>query len=229
MSFVNGSNPKNVVSFCEKSLDREAMDAMIQEHKSVGLSDPALADNLKTGNFQAVLVSLWSERDRTRRLEWLESKANELHPVLMFELAVAKFVAAPTVETVIRVAIPLIKAAGFRVKQDACCSRDSSVKDGDAGERMSITYLNRLERQVQATFNHSLTEIVSDHQEACTAAIKSKVLETARLSISRDLPSPYWIGWHGLSVFMQGAPRMYPADQYTRIRDEYANKVISTI
>jgi hypothetical protein len=229
MNIVNLSNPNNIVSFCETSLDRQAMNAIIQEHKSVGLSDPALADNLKTGHYQAVLVSLWSERDRTRRLEWLESKANESHPVLMFELAVAKFVAAPTVETVNRVSIPLIKAAVFRVSQDAQCSKDPSVKNGDAGERMSMTYAARLGKLVQTTLKCSLEEVLKNHQDDRVTAIKSKVLETAKLSVSKDLPSPDWVGWHGLSVFIQGAPSMYPADQYKSIRDAYAYEMIKTI
>lgn len=229
MSAINISNATNIVSFCERSLDLEAMDLMIRANKGIGLSDPFLEDNLKRGDYRAVLVSVWSERDRPRRLAWLESKSNELHPVLMFELSVAKFVASPTAETVNSFSVPLIQAAAFRVTQDAQCAKDVSVKNGDAAIRMSTTYARRLHRQVEATLQRSLPQVLSDHQDARIAAIKEKVLTTAQLSQRQDLPSPDWIGWHGLSVFIQGKPNMHPAGEYKQIRNAYASEVIEKL
>ena len=180
-------------------MNPQAIDKIIKKNKAVGLSDPALDENLKAGEYKAVLKKVWGERDRTIRLQWLENKSNELHPVLMFELAVAKFVASPTIETINLVSIPLIKAASFRVSQDAQCSKDPSVKNGDAATRMSMTYQQRLEKLIQSNLGCSLEKVVSENQDIRVAAIRSQVLETARLSLSSDLPSPDWIGWHGMA------------------------------
>lgn len=226
MNIINFSTPQNIVEFCEKSLDPEAMDELIREHQDIGLSDPALEENLRAGNYKAVLTSLWSERDRTRCLAWLESKADELHPVLMFELAIAKFGAYPTVDTINLVSVPLLRAAYFRVHQDSQCAKDVSVKNGDAAERMSMTYLQRLGVRTRALLGCPLEEVLERSQDIRIAAIKEKVLETARLSLSRDLPSPDWVGWHGMAVFIQGAPDMHLPEEYKQIRDAEANKAI---
>lgn len=229
MSSVHFTDVRNMALFCEQSLDPKTIDAMIRENKDVGLSDPALEDNLKTGNYRAVLVALWSERDRTRRLNWLESKADELHPVLMLELAIAKFGASPTIETINSFSIPLMKAAYFRIIQDAQCSKEPSVKHGDAATRMSMTYERRLNGRIKALLNTSLEETVAENRELRIAAIKAKVMETAQLSLSKDLPSPNWIGWHGLAVFINGIPDMYSADEYKQIRDAYANEALASL
>jgi hypothetical protein len=147
----------------------------------------------------------------------------------MFELAIAEFSAKPTAETIHLLSIPLIKAASFRVAQDAQCSTDASVKYGDASMRMSITYEQRLKNRVQALLNCPLEDILKEQQNERMAAIKKKVLETAKLSLSTSLPSPDWVGWHGMSVFISGAPKMHEASEYKQIRDAYANKAIEQI
>jgi hypothetical protein len=223
------AEPVNTVSFCETSLDPKAMDAIIKENQTVGLSNPDLEKNLTVGKYPPVLVSLWSERDRAKRRSWLESKVDELHPVLMFELSVAKFVASPTIETIISVSMPLMRSAVFRVLQDAQCSEDPSVKHGDASLRMRSTYEKRLAKKVQEILKRSLQDIVDESRDMLQTAIKAELLKTARLSMSRDLPSPDWIGWHGLSVAISGAPKMYPSCEYKEIRDAYALEHIKAL
>ncbi len=227
MSCINFVCPQNLVSFCERSLDPRDMNSMIRRNNGVGLSAPQLQDKLKSGDYQFVLEALWSDRDRSRRLNWLQERKDELHPVLMFELAVAKFVASPTIETIVSISIPIMKAASFRVAQDSQCSDDSSVKYGDASERMTLTYLKRLDSRVQAVLHTSIDDVIQNHQNI--DANKTKVLETARLSRTTELPSPDWIGWHGMSVFIHGRPNMRPATEYQQIRNQFADEIINKL
>lgn len=229
MISVNYISNANVINFCDLSLDRKAMNALIHENKHIGLSDPALEVNLEQGSYQKVLAALWSERDRTRRVEWLESKEGELHPVLMFELAVAKFVKTPTIETINEVSIPLMKAADFRIQQDAQCCQEPSVKNGDASTRMSIVYQTRLNQRIQASLNTSLANVLSENAKIRVAAIREKMLETATLSLSRALPSPNWVGWHGIHACMTGTVDMYPENEYKQIRDCFAQDVLKAL
>ena len=198
------------------------MHQLIQEYQGVGLSDPFLETNLQAGNYSDVLLSLWFEGNLSRRLEWLRSKSNELHPVLMFEQAIAEFTAAPTAETVNFISVPLLNAAGFRVSQDALCVREMSLKNGDSADCMHMIYTERLERRMKTLLNLSLERVSLENPEGREAAIKAKVLETAQASRSIDLPSPKWIGWHGMSVLLARKPDMHPASEYKQIRDAYA-------
>ncbi len=223
---INCRNHSNLVSFVEASLDPVQMNQLIQERKHIGLNDPALEDNLRAGRYQPVLQALWSERDRDRRLAFLDSKKQELHPVLMFEEAIARFGASPTNETVHSVAIPLIDAAAFRVNQDAQCASDCSVKYGDAAARMHLAYGRRLTNRVQALMHRPLHEIAREHQQELKTSTTAKVLDVARQSLSTELPSPDWVGFHGMELFISGKPDMYPADQYAERRHAYARTEI---
>ncbi|MDP1608329.1 MAG: hypothetical protein Q8L98_03330 [Chlamydiales bacterium] len=229
MMSVNYVSNANVINFCDLSLDRAAMNSIIHENKHIGLSDPELEAHLEQGSYQKVLVALWSERDRTRRVEWLESKEGGLHPVLMFELAVAKFVKTPTIETVNKVSIPLMKAADFRVQQDSQCSKEPSVKYGDASARMCLIYQTRLNQRIQASLNTSLEKILSENQNLRVAAIRKKALETAQLCLSGALPSPNWVGWHGVNACMTGVLDMYPDNEHKQIRDRFAQDVLRAL
>ena len=91
---VNFSSPyhaRDAVAFCQIRNDPEAVAAIIQAGKAEGLSK---SDELKAlaekGEYIPVLKAVWSERDRSRRLEWLRANAS-LHAPLMFELALAEF------------------------------------------------------------------------------------------------------------------------------------------
>jgi hypothetical protein len=227
MNNVNYITPQDVVAFCRKSLDPVAINQMFQENRGRDLSDPLLGTNLQAGKYIDVLVSLWCERDRQRRLEWLRAKSPELHPVLMFEQAIAEFTDEPTIETINLISIPLMNSAGFRVDQDSRCAQDISVKEGDAAQYMYTTYVERLDRRVRAVLTRSIVSIYEENPEWREEAIKAKVLATVQASLTRTLPSPNWVGWHGTSVFITGAPDMRPADQHKLIRDEFALKLIS--
>jgi hypothetical protein len=218
------TKPCNIVVFCKHSLNNLMMNNMIRQNNGVGLSDPSLDIELQAGNYEPVLQSLWCEKSEQRRLEWLQGKAKELHPILMFELAIAKFDNAPTAETVNSVSIPLIEAAAFRVWQDSQCSKDLSVKYGDAEKCMFEIYIARLKKQVKLKLNCTAEDILnqSEREPACLA----KVQETAQASIDITLPSPRWVGWHGQAAHSRGAPNMYPENEHKRIRDDLASTIL---
>ncbi len=199
------------------------MDAVIRADNGVGLSEPTLGADLQAGNYGPVLKSLWCERDRTRRLDWLRSKANELHPPLMFEQAIAEFGADPTATTVNLVSIPMMQGAAFRVTQDFACAADRSVRVEGAADCLVKIYMERLEKQVQLKLRCSIKDISSDERDpACLA----KIREIAQAAIDQTLPSPRWVGWHRMDGSLKGFPSMYPESEHKQRRDACARDAI---
>lgn len=229
-NIYNLQNPGNVVSYSETRLNPQAVNHIIKQGKQEGLSNSkALNENLKSSQYIPVLNAIWSERDKNRRLEWLRSHESEMHAPLMFEQAITEFVIKPTVETIIQISIPLIKAASFRVVQDSKCSTDPSVFNGDAAQRMEMTYLTSLNTQTEIHINKKLVTIISENEDAIKSAVNAKVLKIAHSSITQDLPSPNWIGHHGLSVFRSGNIEMHSTADFKNHRDKVANDTIKKL
>ncbi|MCI0382360.1 MAG: hypothetical protein L0207_04850 [Chlamydiae bacterium] len=221
------ANEQDVVSFCEKQLNPTEADKIIKEGK--GLSNSAeIEKNLKESRYIPVLKALWSEKDKEKRLEWLKSHS-KLHAPLMFEQAIAEFVNYPTVEAIHSISMPLIKAATFRVLQDSKCSRDPSVFNGDAPGRVAETYMKILENQVQKHLKKSLADIGNEKKEMLASFIRSKLIEIIKQSKEKELPDPSWIGWHGMSVFIDGKIEMHPASDYKKIRDQAADEMLGKL
>lgn len=229
MCITSYVDPGDLVRFCGRSLNRREMDVMEAEGPNIGLDDPSLEENLTKENYQDVLVALWSEKDQQRRITWLQSKANSLHPVLMFEQAVAEFIASPTVERIYEVCLPLINAAMFRVNQDCQCVNDLWVKCGHAASELSRIYETRLYRQVEVRLTPSvkeIKEIIKNKKNERNAAIREKIIQTAQSSLTQNLPSPNWVGRHGKVLFSKGFPNMYSVERHKEIRDKYARKTL---
>ena len=143
MNVMHFSNPQNVVAFCEVRLDQAAVTKIIQ--KEAGLTkEDQLIRHLALGEYMPVLKAIWSERDRSKRLQWLRSHQSEMHAPLLYEQAVVEFSQSPTEETLLQVSFPLLFEAGFRVFQDSQCCQDASVKQGDCVMRMQLVYQNSL-------------------------------------------------------------------------------------
>jgi len=229
MTTINFSNPRNIVTLCEQILNPDFANEIIQKGKAEGLSnEEQLQTWLDEGNYESVLKAVWSERDRERRHTWLAAKENQLHAPLMYELAIASFIHSPTAQTVSEVCIPLLKAAGVRVCQDAQCSKDRSVSNGDHVVRLQMAYVNRLTEQTKKILNLTVVEIVEGtDKEIRIAAIKQKVNSVAELSMQTKLPDPEWIAWHGMGAFMGGI-KMHPVENYKAITDAFAQKIINS-
>ncbi len=227
---INSTNPTSIVTFSERRLDPVFGNEIIKEGQKEGLSNSKnLNENLNASEYIPVLKAIWSERNKNRRLEWLHSHAFEMHAPLMYEQSIAEFVISPTVETVNQISIPLIQAASFRVIQDSKCSTDPSVFNGDAALRMKMTYQKVLNNQTEKHLFKKLEAIISENKNVIISAVKTKVLEIAQSSISQELPSPNWIGSHGLNVFITGKIEMYPITDFKKIRDKIANETISLL
>lgn len=225
VSFASYTNLQSVVSFCDTRLIPAKVQVIINEGKAVGLSNgEALNEQLKNSDYIPVLKAIWSERDRSRRLEWLRSHAPEMHAPLMYEQALAEFVASQTVETVTKISLPLIQAATFRVYQDSQCSSDASVYKGDAPVRMKLTYLKSLDTLTKKFLKTPLSEIKAENNY-----MAAKVVEVAQASMSQELPSPNWIGHHGMSVFIDGKIAMHPEENHKEIRKKAAEEIIEKL
>lgn len=228
MTTVSFSNPQNVVAFCEKRLDKEAVSQIIKKHNE-GVNSPEIEEKLESNDYISTLSLIWGERDAARRLSWLRNHADRLHAPLLYEQAIAEFKESPTVETVIQVSLPLIKAASSRVAQDAQCSQDASVYSGDAHIRMEYVY-NRALMDVQKKYAPSLNlnNILSENKNIIKKTTLNKLKEVAEQSIKNPnmLPSPAWIGFHGMSCFIQGHPNMLPSQQFEEKRSDVAKKFL---
>lgn len=224
MNVVSFSNSQNLVSFCEQRLKREAVSQIIKKNKE-GVNSPQIEEKLQSNDYISVLSLIWGERDSAKRLSWLRNHASELHAPLLYEQAIAEFKESPTVETVVQVSLPLIKAASFRVRQDAQCSQDPSVYNGDAHLRMEMTYGQALiEGMKKYASDLDLGTIQSQNKDAIREATLNKVKEIAQQTIANPdaLPSPNWIGFHGMSCFIKGGPDMLAPSQFAAKRAQLA-------
>lgn len=224
------NRPKNVISFSELRYFHDFEEGMkkIAENNEIellGLSQTDKLDNLlKASNYVPVLFAIWTEQDKSRTVSWLKENT-KLHAPLMFEQGLAEFEAAPTVETVLKISIPLMQAAEFRAKQDSKCSMDASVYNGDAHLRLRDCYKNSLYVAVSKHLEKDLGEILEENKEDFEALVKSKLVETLELSKTQELPNPDWLKYHGMGIFT-GNDIMKPQEKWKEIRDEFANETI---
>jgi|GEM_PF-3281010 len=217
MSVIRINNSESVVNFCEKQSDVGALDAAKAKH-DIGCLSPANRERydqaIRGGKYIPAIGAVW--KDPENRSRFLASYTEQLHAPLMFEEAIERFRRDPRMAVAINTSLPLIRAASFRVRQDAVCSADGSVSRGDAHIRMSMVYSRILAREFRARFGMKMpnpSELV----------IKAKVEAVARASINRELPSPNWIGEHGMGVFLGGV-KMKAAVSHSGLRNNFARK-----
>jgi hypothetical protein len=213
----------DVVSFCEIRNDPKAFSAYIQAEGAQGISNgEALKALAEKGDYIPVLKAIWSEKDHTRQLTWLRSNAS-LHAPLMFELALAEFAAAPTVETIELISFPLISAANLRINQDSVCSQDYfiySLPPSDMGK----AYCKSLDQLMQKHLFHPFDRF--NLSQRCLQASIQKSIETLLSSKSLPLPNPTWISWH-TDATASDALKMHPAGDWKKLREDFANKKLA--
>lgn len=226
---INIINSRDVVSFCGKRLDpREASAVMNRE----GVQARSLEENLQSSNYIPVLTAVWGERDKQRRLEWLRSHA-DLHAPLLFELAIAEFVAQPMVDTLASIVVPLIQAATFRAHQDSQCSMDSSVH-GNVPMTMRMVYGESLKTAVKKYVpSLDLEALFTERDAQIQAGIEGRLRAIAMRTLQHPetLPDPTWTSHHGIKSFSNsGAPKMARPEQFVEIRQRIAaNEVLSKL
>ncbi len=229
ISITNYTSNESTVSFCYNRLNPSSIDAIIKNN-SEGLSKPSLTKDLEKGNYISVLSAVWGEKDKIRRLTWLRLNA-ELHAPLMYELAIAEFVNNPTLETITKITFPLLKAATFRVTQDASCSDDSTVSHGDAHLCMDGTYRDALGKAVKKYAKDITPAIFAAKTKEAQSEVQQKICEIARQTLENldKLPNPTWIGYHGLDVHINGYPTMCPPAQFAARRQNAAENILARL
>lgn len=228
MNSINVSNHHDVVSFCYLRLDPPQV-TKIMRLNAQGLSQVEVCEeSLRNGHYIPVLSAVWGEKNKVLRLDWLRSRALELHAPLMFEQAIAEFVNSPNTETVIRISLPLIRAASFRVYQDSACCKDLSVCSEGGSAQMETIYMQALERTMKKYAPKlSIEEIQSKNQ----AEIQLERIELLRKIVERSIeapeefPNPTWISYHGMEAIF-GSSKMHPASEFGNKRKEVAEKVL---
>lgn len=230
MTVINFSNSLSTINFCDKRLNPKLANEVMAKYEA-GCLAPEKSEYYKTlaiaGDYIRVLGAVW--KDKENRLTFLRELAPQFHAPLMFEQAIAEFVANPTAETVNLVSVPLLKAAIFRVRQDTQCSTDSSVVHGDADMRLQLIYVPSLENAIKKYLGKTLADVQKDFALERQKAMGEKITEVARESMTINLPSPNWIGQHGMSIFLSGSISMHPESEYKRIRDDFAKKIITEL
>lgn len=141
---------------------------------------------LKDGLYIPVLQNVWTQFDQPRRLQWLREQP-QIHAPLLAERAIEEFIANPTVNTVIEIALPLIKAAEFRVRQDAVGVIDDSF--ASAYRDLQAIYLPKLDTLCGKNLDMSLYDIISANAQKLQEFVEKKIDEIVSLTFTEQLPS----------------------------------------
>lgn len=217
----------SVTQFCWNRIDPEKANRIIQANKKVGLSDrEGLNQALKEGEYVPVIASIWAERNKEIRLNFLREKSCELHAPLMFEHGLAEFNAEPTVDTFINITMPLFIAARFRVMQDAKCSKDITVEKGDPQDSLLMVYTTSLGTSIKKHLNSEYSQIIKENNNEVQVQTRLKVLQVAEQTLTQELPNPGWLASHGMAKFFGTTDVTHtPADCSIK-RVAYAKKIL---
>jgi hypothetical protein len=224
MHALNFRLDQNVLGFLEDYAIPKNYERLMEDESEICLSDPAVEHFLHQGHFPRVLTALWREKDLSKKVAWLVSKSPAMHPILMYEEAIAKFIIQPSVDQLIQESLPLFDAAYFRVCQDAECSLNPEVKT-TIKNRISECYRARFSCLVYKHLRQSFTilEPTIKKREINDARVKQVAKET----LQKELASPTWIGYCGMNLFSVGRPAMIPAHLFQETRRNYAQERLS--
>lgn len=160
--------------------------------KGEGLKSGAVMDEqLKKGEFVALLSELWSERDDKKRLLWLREKEGGSYPLLLFELAVEVGKNRPTVEGV-EEAITLLELGKMRTELDALCTNNSSA--ATAAGTLYKTYARAVANGVSGD-PALLKELLEAPKEPLSRRVNKRLYEALVVMQKNldSLPPPDWI------------------------------------
>lgn len=226
---TNITNNADVVAYTSKKNDQQFINSLKAKYN--GLSDTKKLDELlKNQNYIEVLNYLWSEPDHNKRLQWLESKANEGHPILMFELGEEYYIHNPNVQTFVLQTMPWLMAGTRRTLIDASCTSDQSV--GAAPEYLLVTYRERILGDLLKKHNRQELQTYIEKNGAqfqkSNFEILKKVLTPLVDGDASKLPSPAWVYPHGLAAFT-GTENSIPSSECAEIRKNEAQEFLDQI
>jgi hypothetical protein len=223
------TNDKDVVSYSSQRGDKQFIAKLDQSYHGLD-NEEKLNRLLNEQNYIEVLNSLWTEPKGTKRLDWLEKKANEGHPILMLELGVEYYNQNPNLNTYIVKTMPWFMAGVRRTLIDAACTSDKSAEA--AAELLLYSYQENIfedlfKRHSQNEFESYLIQNKKTFQLSNIAVLK---IVLAPLVDGRQVnqPSPAWVFAHGMNAFLN-TQNTIPKDQWNAIRKKEAEEFLQQV
>lgn len=214
-------HPKDIISYTRHLFEPSYLEGL--QKKYHGLDNyEKLTGLLKKQEHIEILNRLWTERNYTKRINWLQETVSENHPMMMMELAYAYFLRSPTLETYQIKSLPLLHVAKMRLEMDASCTSDESVFAG-------VSVVENYEMIILETLLRRNTN--DELQEYCSKNLEREFIslyELAKILLypftqeeKYSLPSPSWIFYHGLDAFTD-TPNEVPEKDWDQIRKKIA-------
>ncbi len=178
------SHAKDVVSFVDRFYGHETSTGIWTNNVKATSLDQAVQE----GNLVEAIIFLKKTPDAKKRIELLEKYANQGHVICMFELCKEIAEQENQDKTVMHTKIAVwFTRAMIRLIQDIACHHDTSVQA--AFDALITTYMFLLKDQVVL------------EQKDLLASVEESFDWVTKL---KTLPSPEWVGYHGLAVFNEG-------------------------
>ncbi|MEM1282413.1 MAG: hypothetical protein AAGG81_02540 [Chlamydiota bacterium] len=217
MSITNIQNPHDAISFIYNRPEKSELNL-----PSEGISSlQNTLQLLEEGKYIPILEKIWAEQDHSILLQWLRSLP-QIHAPLLAERAIAEFNETPTVETIIKVSIPLIKAAGYRTMQDCRGVYDASLMGSH--EDLCDVYLQELDKLFTKSLNYPLATIIPENQAKIEKYAKERTIEILQLSLTEKLPCSSWVAQHGMNAFTGKIILFNPADS-DRFKKDFVDEI----
>ncbi len=205
------------LTHCSRRLDEDTFEALAEAFPD-GMNTPGLTKNLTDGLYNPVVCAIWGEQNIEKKVEWLRSHAM-MHAPLMLEQAIEEFENCPTVQTIVRISIPLIHAATFRIHQDASCLRGYSRQLVPLADMVYKTYTEALVvKMSEKRPCLDLEKILLDKSREIKRFTQEYLSIIAERTIRAPdtLPTPVWISYN-----LEGKQwPMVPAEKYNSIRQQ---------
>lgn len=205
---------RDVVAFCMERGSPIYRTAVILEETKAN-------EFVVKGEFSYLLALLWSNEGSSVALEWLRKKEVVLNAVLLYELAIAEFLAAPSVEILQSRCVPLIKKANVRVLQECCCLEGLASLRETIMARMEETYMGHLMAVVMSKIDEEAVAQINCDQEV----IKQEIRKVANESFTVDVTGKSWLRWYGANHSAFAEPIAKIKDP-RRVVDGIARKLI---
>lgn len=203
----------SVLGYCTYTrIDPIKLDEIIRSNPGL-INFDELDRCLQVGEYIPVIHAVWSERDRSKRLEWLRAKAT-IHVPLIFELGMSECRFSQTIETVKNVTLPLFLYGLLRIEQDRSCLIAPMI---DASGTF-FTYWGVLAKLMKSTPEKLPLMDMIDKD------VILKVIELAKKNLSISLPNP---GWFGLQLEEINSPK--PPSECAAIREEFITATIKKL
>ena len=203
---------QDAVSFSSHRNNREKKEELLRTgYKGMSTySETQLSDLIDKQNYIEILKCLWTEKNLDKKIAWLRPLAELGHALLCLELSSVLIEKSQlkTLEDVKESTEFFIKGL-IHIDLDASCSDDSSVK-------AAIGFLlQTYQSHIKPTFDEK-------ELQDFTSKIKKQAL--LNFKYTTNLPSPKWVTYHGLDIFM-GRNSLTPEASWEKKRLESLEKM----